>query len=251
VEQRPVPLSVQYAVQNPAQRQVRHAGQSAVEPLTQIVWFKRDLRVTDHAALASAAANGPVLPLYVFEPEYWARSDVSQRQQHFLIETLIDLDRGLMHLGAPLQVFTGSITDVLRLSEFKQSGAIESDVELLLADKWQHIRDVLSARCPIRDETPCVNRQTGGRRHALALMQSFFKHRGHSYHRQMSSPETAEKACSRLSAHIALGSISMRELVQWMDQFPDEGHAYVVCVIPAVAALASNRVASGQAVHRL
>ena len=29
----------------------------------QVVWFKRDLRVQDHAALAQAAQRGPVLPL--------------------------------------------------------------------------------------------------------------------------------------------------------------------------------------------
>jgi deoxyribodipyrimidine photo-lyase len=33
-----------------------------------IVWFKRDLRVQDNAALALAAASGPVLPIYFAEP---------------------------------------------------------------------------------------------------------------------------------------------------------------------------------------
>ncbi|MFN5434660.1 MAG: deoxyribodipyrimidine photo-lyase, partial [Planctomyces sp.] len=35
----------------------------------QIVWFRRDLRTTDHAALATAAARGPCLCLFVYEPE--------------------------------------------------------------------------------------------------------------------------------------------------------------------------------------
>ncbi|HBP78091.1 MAG TPA: hypothetical protein DD685_04185, partial [Halomonas sp.] len=30
----------------------------------QVVWFKRDLRIHDHAPLANAAAAGPVLPLF-------------------------------------------------------------------------------------------------------------------------------------------------------------------------------------------
>ncbi|MFM9718803.1 deoxyribodipyrimidine photo-lyase, partial [Streptomyces galilaeus] len=34
----------------------------------QVVWFKRDLRTTDHAPLANAAHAGSVLPLYVAEP---------------------------------------------------------------------------------------------------------------------------------------------------------------------------------------
>jgi len=35
----------------------------------QLVWFKRDLRIEDHVALVEAAARGPVLPLYILEPE--------------------------------------------------------------------------------------------------------------------------------------------------------------------------------------
>ena len=37
---------------------------------TQLVWFKRDLRVHDHAALAQAAKQGPVLCVYIIEPSY-------------------------------------------------------------------------------------------------------------------------------------------------------------------------------------
>ncbi|MEO0866599.1 MAG: deoxyribodipyrimidine photo-lyase, partial [Pseudomonadota bacterium] len=40
--------------------------------MTSVLWFKRDLRIDDHPALAHAAALGEVIPLYVFEPDYWA-----------------------------------------------------------------------------------------------------------------------------------------------------------------------------------
>jgi deoxyribodipyrimidine photo-lyase len=37
-----------------------------------IVWFKRDLRIHDHAPLYEAAQAGfPVLPIYVVELDYW------------------------------------------------------------------------------------------------------------------------------------------------------------------------------------
>ena len=39
-----------------------------------IVWFRNDLRLADHPALAAAAANGPVLPLYILDdatPGHW------------------------------------------------------------------------------------------------------------------------------------------------------------------------------------
>ncbi|MDZ7822936.1 MAG: deoxyribodipyrimidine photo-lyase [Ahrensia sp.] len=36
--------------------------------MVQVVWFKRDLRIHDHAALAAAASRGKILPLYIIEP---------------------------------------------------------------------------------------------------------------------------------------------------------------------------------------
>jgi deoxyribodipyrimidine photo-lyase len=61
---------------------------------------------------------------------------------------------------------------------------------------------------------PCPQRQRGGRQEALALLESFLKVRGARYHRELSSPRTAFHSCSRLSAHLAWGNLSMRELVQ-------------------------------------
>ncbi|MEM6373675.1 MAG: FAD-binding domain-containing protein [Pseudomonadota bacterium] len=78
-----------------------------------VVWFKRDLRVMDHPALAHAARRGPVIPLYVFEPEYWAQPDVSGRHFDFVCESVQDLSRALFGLGVPLVIRTGRITDVL------------------------------------------------------------------------------------------------------------------------------------------
>ena len=61
---------------------------------------------------------------------------------------------------------------------------------------------------------PCPQRQTGGRRAAVADLKSFLVTRGADYRRAMSSPLTAFDACSRLSAHLALGAVSMREAFQ-------------------------------------
>src|SRR5438552_2034486 len=35
---------------------------------TSIVWFRRDLRLADHPALAAAARRGPVIGLFVLDP---------------------------------------------------------------------------------------------------------------------------------------------------------------------------------------
>ncbi|MFM7087813.1 MAG: deoxyribodipyrimidine photo-lyase/cryptochrome family protein [Cyanobium sp.] len=61
---------------------------------------------------------------------------------------------------------------------------------------------------------PCPLRQPGGRRRGLALLESFLSHRGLHYRRDLSAPQTALRACSRLSPHLAWGSLSLREVVQ-------------------------------------
>ena len=49
-------------------------------PDVQVVWFKRDLRVSDHASLTAAVDTGtPVLPLYVLEPSLIAHPHTSSR----------------------------------------------------------------------------------------------------------------------------------------------------------------------------
>lgn len=61
---------------------------------------------------------------------------------------------------------------------------------------------------------PCPHRQSGGRAEGLAMLESFLSHRGARYHSQLSSPTTAFEACSRLSPHLAWGTVSLREVVQ-------------------------------------
>ena len=85
-----------------------------------IIWFRRDLRVHDHAALASAcAAGGQIVPLFIFEPNYWQRADTSERQFEFAVESLADLDRALRQRGSQLCLRSGVVTEVLsRLHRF-------------------------------------------------------------------------------------------------------------------------------------
>ena len=78
-----------------------------------VVWFKRDLRVWDHAPLVAASAAGAVLPIYVVEPELWAQPDMSYRHYAFLGETLASLDESLTKLGQPLVIYAGDMPSVL------------------------------------------------------------------------------------------------------------------------------------------
>ena len=81
--------------------------------MIQVVWFKRDLRTCDHAPLAAAAAAGPVLPLYVVEPDYWHLADTSTRQWVAQRAALVELSQRLSELGAPLIVRVGTVVKVL------------------------------------------------------------------------------------------------------------------------------------------
>ncbi|MDU8911123.1 FAD-binding domain-containing protein [Aestuariicoccus sp. MJ-SS9] len=60
----------------------------------------------------------------------------------------------------------------------------------------------------------CPQRQPGGRGHAEALLASFLETRGRDYRHAMSSPLAGAAACSRLSPHLAFGTLSVREAVQ-------------------------------------
>ena len=78
-----------------------------------LVWFKRDLRVQDHEPLAQAAARGPIIPLYILEPELWQQPDASQRQWQFVRDSLVSLARSLEQLGQRLWIIQGEATQVL------------------------------------------------------------------------------------------------------------------------------------------
>lgn len=61
---------------------------------------------------------------------------------------------------------------------------------------------------------PCPERQRGGREAGLDLLYSFLHTRGEPYRRAMSTPLAGAVACSRLSPHLAWGTVSMREVAQ-------------------------------------
>ena len=55
-------------------------------------------------------------------------------------------------------------------------------------------------------------RQKGGTFQAKQTLESFLTSRGQFYNKQMSSPLSAQIACSRMSAHLSFGTISMKQV---------------------------------------
>jgi deoxyribodipyrimidine photo-lyase len=244
--------------------------------MIQLVWFKRDLRIHDHAPLRLACEQGPVLALYCFEPEVLSAATYSAQHYHFAQECLEELKKELAQLKIELLVAHGPVLQTLQtLRQILGPFALHSHEEtgcnltyqrdlavkawcshynvnwreqphhgvvrrLKNRDEWSAIwaQRMDSAPLPIPaqcvgltvskewlvansgDTQPvrfCTNdkvgRLRGGRTRALALLKSFFASRGTHYRSEMSSPLTAELACSRLSPYIALGVVSVREVM--------------------------------------
>ncbi|MBS0123158.1 FAD-binding domain-containing protein [Thetidibacter halocola] len=240
--------------------------------MVSILWFKRDLRLADHPALAAAQRHGPVVCVYIVEPDYWRLPDVSGRQYDFLRESLDDLRAALRSRGADLVLRVGEAVALLealrqetgasRLFSLEETGNAWTYARDRAVGAWargQGVRWAELPQCAVRrgrhdrddwskqrnrwiaepplpapnridalalrsDPLPdaaalgvsdtCPERQRGGRNQALSLLGGFLTERGRDYRRAMSTPLGGATACSRLSPHLALGSLSVREVAQ-------------------------------------
>jgi len=115
-------------------------GETPAERQLTVVWFKRDLRLTDHRPLAEAAQTGPVLPLYVVEPEYWRLPDTSYRQWEFLRGAVLDLQRDVQSWGGALSIATGSVTQTLDAILAAQ-GKFRLFAHMETGNEWTYRRD--------------------------------------------------------------------------------------------------------------
>ena len=73
-----------------------------------LVWLRRDLRVTDHPALYTAAARGgPVIPVYVWAPEDEGDWSLGSAAKWWLERSLCSLDGSLRNLNSRLVLRLG------------------------------------------------------------------------------------------------------------------------------------------------
>jgi deoxyribodipyrimidine photo-lyase len=246
-----------------------------------VVWFKKDLRLSDHAPLVWAcgharATGGQVLPLWVDEPAMWQQSDASARHAGFAFECVAQLAQEIAEQGGCLQRLRGDILQVLNLLKDKLgSFCLVSHEET--GNGWSYARDLAvadwckqqsvvwrefpnnavvrrllshgggrnrwgshwqqrmaSEPLPTPQDVPWMKppldssdeptfaqlglhmpdtpqRQKGGRAEAEEMLFSFLAERGQHYRSEMSSPLTGEHSCSRISAHLVWGTLSVRE----------------------------------------
>lgn len=241
--------------------------------LPQLVWFKRDLRINDHEALASAAVAGPVFPFIAIEPLWWTGQDMAGRHYAFFRECAVELGDALAEHGIALHIHHGDIVPLLEealvifgpfaLWAHQETGnAISHERDRIVRkwmranglifhepvqngvrrgsaldrDRWAREWDAQMTK-PLRPAPtqidglaldgdgilpkylealapdPIVDRQCGGRAAALTVLDSFLDERGRDYRTDMSSPVLGETGCSRLSAHLAWETVSIREVM--------------------------------------
>lgn len=84
----------------------------------QLVWFKRDLRVEDHAPLTEACKRSKVLCCYIYEPSLIHSPEWDASHGAFLNESLQELESALKRLNIRLYRFHGEVIEILnRLRE--------------------------------------------------------------------------------------------------------------------------------------
>jgi len=84
-----------------------------------IVWFRRDLRLADHPALARAREeNNAVIPVFIWDDRVDGRWTPGAASRWWLHHSLAELDQRLCRLGSRLILAVGNSTEVLsRLCE--------------------------------------------------------------------------------------------------------------------------------------
>lgn len=96
-----------------------------------IVWFKRDLRLQDHAPmLAAVKSTRPVLLLYVFEPSLFNYDHYGERHGRFIWESILDLNAELKRYNAQIHtVFTEVIPALKQIRNEYQIHSLYSHEE--------------------------------------------------------------------------------------------------------------------------
>ena len=238
--------------------------------MNKIVWFRYDLRLEDNQAFIEATKNGNVLPIFIFDKNYYKLDTSSSFHLKFCEDSLKDLNQSLKNLyNSKINIYYGDTTEILKniskkfnISEIyshhvfknnylsKIDGKIskffkECNIQWYLFNqfgiqlgkrdryRWSYNwnkfinQPVLEKRVncnfiidPDHNKNCAISTnfiddkliQEGGRKNALKLLNSFLNDRSDNYQKEMSSPITGEKSCSRLSPYITYGNISLREI---------------------------------------
>ncbi|TAH04507.1 MAG: deoxyribodipyrimidine photo-lyase [Sphingobacteriales bacterium] len=114
-----------------------------------ICWFRRDLRLTDHAALYHALKSGsPVLPIFIFDKNILDElEDKDDKRVAFIYQAILAMQQQLVAMGSSMQVFYSTPMQVFKnLSEQYNIKAVftNHDYEPYAKQRDQLITDFLA-----------------------------------------------------------------------------------------------------------
>lgn len=79
-----------------------------------LIWFKRDLRTSDHAPLSHSARFENAVALFTIEPAWLQSPECDSRHVQFLLACIENLSQELATIGIPLLVRRGEAVEVMR-----------------------------------------------------------------------------------------------------------------------------------------
>ena len=136
--------------------------------MTQLVWFRNDLRTGDNPALTAACKKGqPVRACFVVTPAQWQAHDWSPARTRFVIDHANALAKQLAELGIPM--------DFLDASDFRETRRVVGD----------YCRNHLIQAVHVNEEYG-VNERQRDKQMANALQQAGIEM--HSYRDQCVAP---------------------------------------------------------------
>lgn len=99
----------------------------------------------------------------------------------------------------------------------------DPDLNQLRSVRIDHrLSDEINTDIPKRFKAGHEDFQTGGETKAWVLLESFVKDRCANYNASISAPGPARNDCSRLSPYLTWGNLSIRQIVQYMNQHYDD-----------------------------
>ncbi len=115
-----------------------------VENKPVILWFRRDLRLSDQAALAAAASRGPVIPVYVLDEETPKHRKMGEASLWWLHHSLVSLGESLSAKGSRLILRRGVTADIVA-DIARKSGAKEIHALHHYEPWWRNAEKALHA----------------------------------------------------------------------------------------------------------
>jgi deoxyribodipyrimidine photo-lyase len=123
---------------------------NTMKPTINIIWFRRDLRLNDNAALYNALRNNnPVVPIFIFDKNILDKlEDKVDRRVEFIHAALTEMQDQLVQLSSSLEVYYGYPIEVYK--QLLKKYTIEHvhtnhDYELYALERDQAIKNLLEA----------------------------------------------------------------------------------------------------------